>query len=141
MKAKTSKVTTTTTAQTPVKMLSKGNNNKKDKLPETVEEVVGSANADVQPRRRRGGRRAKDNGKGKEKAVEPAADEMDVDDHDEDRSTSTLPIAAHENAEDAYIGAKGSALADVLLTPRGSLVQWSSDAPEGSEHTRMDVTE
>lgn len=140
MKAKTNDGPASATDQTPVKMLPKGKNNKKDRLPETVEEVVGSMNADV-PRRRKGGRRAKDKGKGKEKAVEPADDEMDVDDHGEDRSRSILPIPAHEDAEDASVGAEGSALADVRSTSRASLVQWSSDAPEGSEHARMDVTE
>ncbi|KAH9927594.1 uncharacterized protein B0H18DRAFT_1002680 [Fomitopsis serialis] len=73
--------------QVPATPQTKGKNSKKDRLPETVQEVVGTVDAEVQPRRRRG-RRPKDKGKGKEKAVDPTNEAMDVDDREEGPSAA-----------------------------------------------------
>lgn len=141
VKAKTDKVPETTTAQTHVKVLPKGKNNKKDRLPETVEEVVGSANVNAQPRRR-GGRRAKDSDKGKEKVVEPPDAEMDLGGRGGDQTSSAMPVPSHEDVDDPDVPAEQSSLGRLDETRSGrqnSLVQWSSDAPDGLE--RMDVAE
>ena len=142
MKSKNSTVPEDATTQAPVKMLPKSKYSKKDKLPETVEQVVGSAPTDeVQPRRRRGGRRAKDKGKGKEKAVEPVEDQMDVDNPGEDQPESNLPVSMREDADGTSREAGASTSAGAGSIQQGPFVQWSSNAPEEQGHARMDTTE
>ncbi|KZT65688.1 hypothetical protein DAEQUDRAFT_731110 [Daedalea quercina L-15889] len=133
----------------PAMSQAKGKNNKKDRMPETVEEVVGTVNAETQPRRRRGGRRPKDKGKGKgkgkEKAVDRPNDGMDMDDRGE--GPSSTDVTPQETIGDAAAdvdintNGRGSPVADVHLLRQGdgSLVQWSSDAPEGPDPLSMDI--
>ena len=140
LKAKSDKNPETTT-QVPVKAVPKGKNNKKDRIPETVKEVVGSAPEEVQPRRRRGGRRAKEKVDDKDKTVEPADNEMEVDNRSEEQLASTVPGPSHQATDSPTVGTETPPLTDVHMALQQSLVQWSSDAPEGSEHAFMDTTE
>lgn len=129
----------------PAMSQAKGKNNKKDRMPETVEEVVGTVNAETQPRRRRGGRRPKDKGKGKEKAIDRSDEGTDMDDLG--GGPSSMDVTPQETIGGADAGVdintdgRGSPMADAHLLRQGdgSLVQWSSDAPEGPDPLSMDI--
>lgn len=130
--------------QVPATPQTKGKYSKKDRLPQNVQEVVGTVDTEVQPRRRRGGRRPKDKGKGKQKAVDPTDEAMDVDDREEGYSAA---IMSQGNAGDAAgaIGADasgGSTMAHARPPARqgeSPVVQWSSNAPEGPASVSMDI--
>ncbi|KAH9840666.1 uncharacterized protein C8Q71DRAFT_418857 [Rhodofomes roseus] len=144
VKAKTNKLPEVV-ERVPVNPQPKGKNNKKDRLPETVQEVVGTVDA-VQPRRRRG-RRPKDQGKGKEKAVEHVEESVDVDDPMEGPSATITPSRASSRENAAGDVAGGNAPHELQMTDASASVrqddsprvQWSSDAPQGSTSVSMEV--